>query len=98
MPPLKQRIDAERKPGMFLLTGSASLLALPQIADALVGRVGIVTLHPFSQGELEGRRENWLAQAFEGKLPMRTDLGVDDLWARVLRGGYPQATAQPTLA
>lgn len=98
MLPLKQRIDASRKPGMFLLTGSASPLALPQVADALVGRMGIVTLHPFSQGELEGRREGWLAQAFEGKFTMRTDLGADDLWMRVLRGGYPQATAQPTLA
>jgi predicted AAA+ superfamily ATPase len=94
--PLKQRIDAERKPGMFLLTGSASPLALPQVADALVGRMGIVTLHPFSQGELEGMREDWLARAFEGRFQMRTDLGAEDLWQRVLRGGYPQAVAQPS--
>ncbi|MCS7273513.1 MAG: ATP-binding protein [Fimbriimonadales bacterium] len=95
--PLKQRIDSARKAGMFLLTGSASPAALPQVADALVGRMGIVMLHPFSQGELERRRECWLVCAFEGAFAMRTDLDTSDLWGRVLRGGYPQAVAQPTL-
>lgn len=98
MLPLKQRIDAERKPGMFLLTGSASPLALPQVADALVGRMGIVALHPFSQGEQEGIREQWVPRAFEGNFMARTALNTDDLWQRVLRGGYPQAVAQPTIA
>ncbi len=64
--PLKQRIDAHRKPGMFLLTGSASALTCPQIADALVGRMASIALYPLSQGEQEGARENWLQRAFEG--------------------------------
>lgn len=98
MLPLKQRIDAHYKPGMFLLTGSASPLTLPQVADALVGRMSIVTLHPFSQGELEGRREGWLSRAFEGRFSMHSGLAANDLWQRVLRGGYPQAVAQPTLS
>ncbi|GBC92068.1 hypothetical protein HRbin15_00530 [bacterium HR15] len=98
MLPLKQRIDAERKPGMFLLTGSASPLTLPQVVDALVGRIGIVTLYPFSQGEIEGVREHWIESAFAGRLQMRSDFTTGDIWWRVLRGGYPQAVAQPTLA
>ena len=51
--PLKIIIDENRKNkdggyGKFLLTGSASALALPQLSDALVGRMALKTLLPFS--------------------------------------------------
>lgn len=91
--PLKRRIDAERQAGMFLLTGSANPLTLPRVADALVGRMATLTLYPFSQGELEGRRTHWLTQAFAGAFQMATYEPLHDLWARVERGGYPDAVA-----
>ena len=37
--------------GKYLLTGSANILALPQLADALVGRMAILTLYPFTAAE-----------------------------------------------
>lgn len=89
--PLKQRIDEERKSGMFLLTGSTNPLTLPQVADALVGRVGMVNLYPLSQGEIDGVREGWLARAFDGRFEIRTVAPSEDIWTRVLRGGYPSA-------
>jgi predicted AAA+ superfamily ATPase len=88
--PLKARIDANRRAGMFLLTGSASPQALAHAADALVGRMAVLTLHPFSQGEIEGVRETWLARAFEGRWHIAT-VPADEVWRRVLRGGYPEA-------
>jgi predicted AAA+ superfamily ATPase len=88
--PLKARIDANRRAGMFLLTGSASPQALAHAADALVGRMAVLTLHPFSQGEIEGVRETWLARAFEGRWHIAT-VPPDEVWRRVLRGGYPEA-------
>lgn len=36
---LKLSIDQDRRPGRFLLTGSAKLLSLPSIADSLAGRM-----------------------------------------------------------
>jgi predicted AAA+ superfamily ATPase len=36
---IKLSIDKNRQPGRFLLTGSANLLALPQIGDSLAGRM-----------------------------------------------------------
>ncbi|MCX7992414.1 MAG: ATP-binding protein [Fimbriimonadales bacterium] len=92
--PLKMRIDSERKQVRFLLTGSASPLALPQVADALVGRMAVLTLHPLSQGELTGVRETWLTRAFEGDFRIqRLDATPDEVWRRVQRGGYPEAVA-----
>lgn len=44
----------EHKPeanGQFLLTGSANILALPKLSEALVGRMAVLTLHPFSVAE-----------------------------------------------
>ena len=38
--------------GRFLLTGSASIMALPQLSDALVGRMSVLTLYPLSALEL----------------------------------------------
>ncbi|MGI8730600.1 MAG: AAA family ATPase, partial [Solirubrobacteraceae bacterium] len=36
---IKRRLDADQTRGQFLLTGSANILALPTVADALPGRV-----------------------------------------------------------
>ena len=51
---IKAAVDADRRPGRFLLTGSARLLSVPDMADALVGRVEVFELWPFS--ELERQR------------------------------------------
>ena len=37
--------------GKYLLTGSANILALPKLADPLVGRMAILTLYPFTTAE-----------------------------------------------
>ena len=51
-PYLKMKIDENRLAGqnksLYLLTGSANLMALPTLSDALVGRMAILTLYPFS--------------------------------------------------
>jgi len=35
---IKKSVDEDRRPGRFLLTGSANLMALPSVADSLAGR------------------------------------------------------------
>ena len=51
---IKAAVDEDRRPGQFLLTGSAGVPTLPKLAESLAGRLEIQTLWPFSQGELEG--------------------------------------------
>ncbi|MBI5447734.1 MAG: ATP-binding protein [Gammaproteobacteria bacterium] len=54
---IKQHIDQRRSQhkatsfGRFLLTGSTNIMALPQLADALVGRMQTLTLLPLSVEE-----------------------------------------------
>ncbi len=46
---LKAAVDRDRVPGRFLLTGSANVLLVPQLADSLAGRLEILRLHPLAQ-------------------------------------------------
>ena len=53
---IKRSVDADQRPGRYLLTGSANILTAPTIADALTGRAEYLRLWPFSQAELRGVR------------------------------------------
>src|ERR1044071_5295465 len=61
---LKASVDRDRTPGRFLLSGSANILFLPKVADSLAGRMEVLTLWPFSQGEIEGTREGFVDALF----------------------------------
>jgi predicted AAA+ superfamily ATPase len=46
---IKKSVDEDRRPGRFLLTGSANLMAMPKVADSLAGRMETLSLLPLSQ-------------------------------------------------
>lgn len=94
---IKKSVDEDRRPGRFLLTGSANLLALPRVADSLAGRMETLTLLPLSHSELHGGTANWIDAAFAGHLlTVSTPVVGDQLVETVLRGGYPEAVARAT--
>lgn len=66
---IKAAVDRDRRPGRFLLTGSANVLLLPRIAESLAGRMEVLTLAPLTQGEIEGRREGFIDAAFTDAAP-----------------------------
>ena len=74
-PFLKIAVDENRGQGrgvgLFLLTGSASLMALPQLSEALVGRMSILTLLPFSSGEYRRTGINFIEKLFVDKMEYR---------------------------
>ena len=90
---IQAEVDRHRRPGRFLLSGSANVLLVPQLSESLAGRIEILTLRPFSQGEIEAVGENFIDAAFDDSL--RPAGGCDDLIARILRGGYPPALERP---
>ena len=94
---IKKSVDEDRRPGRFLLTGSANLMALPTVADSLAGRMETLLLLPLSQSEIENRPANWVDSIFAGEI-LAADSPVlgKELVERVLRGGYPEAVARPT--
>lgn len=48
---VKQQVDQQRTPGRFILSGSANLALLGQVAETLAGRAGYYTLHPMTRRE-----------------------------------------------
>jgi predicted AAA+ superfamily ATPase len=97
-PAIKVAIDRKREPGHFLLTGSADVLLLPKLSESLAGRMEVITLWPFSQGEMNGVREGFLDTLFS-KNPVwqagkSTVLARTDLFEKVVAGGYPPVVAR----
>ena len=94
---IKADVDRNRKPGRFLLTGSANVLLLPRLSESLAGRMEIFTLWPLSQGEFAGVREKFIDVLFSEKVPSHSLISADKqttLIERAIRGGYPEAAAR----
>lgn len=101
---IKASVDRDRRPGRFLLTGSANILQLTKLADLLVGRMEVLTLWPLSQGEIEKAREGFIDAVFGNELPdlPNSNTGGNipskkDLARRILSGGYPEAVGRSNL-
>ena len=94
---IKKSVDEDRRPGRFLLTGSANVMTSPAVADSLAGRLEVATLLPLAQREIRGGGANWIERAFGDAIPV---VGVpvvgDALVDAVLRGGFPEAVARET--
>lgn len=94
-PAIKAIVDADRRPGRFLLTGSANVLLLPKASESLAGRMEIIPLAPLSQGELAGRRERFVDAAFGSESLDGIAGNAQDLVDRLVAGGYPEAVTRP---
>lgn len=90
---IKVAVDTDPRPGRYLLTGSARILALRDLPDALPGRMETIELWPFSQGEIDGTPDRFVDAAFTHGpgLAHSSDLRRRDYLERVVRGGYPEA-------
>ena len=91
---VKMAVDRDPSPGGFLLTGSADFLTVPGISESLAGRVVIFELHPFSQGEAEGREEGFLRRLLQAPDSLRSAPGAglssSEYARRICTGGYPE--------
>lgn len=97
LPAIKLSVDRDRRPGRFLLTGSANVLTVPRVSESLAGRMEIIPLYPFSAGELAGGTEGFLNRLFSGSHAF-SESAVDreEITRRLARGGYPEAHQRET--
>jgi predicted AAA+ superfamily ATPase len=94
---IKASVDADRRPGRFVLTGSADVLTLPRVAETLAGRIEILRLWPLSQAEIEGHREEFLDALLAGEPDALMPAAVAsraELLPRIEAGGYPEAVGR----
>jgi predicted AAA+ superfamily ATPase len=93
---IKISVDNNRKPGRFILTGSANILLLPRLSDSLAGRIEIIHLRPLAQVEIAGQKPKFLQQLFDGSLNIKNSAGQyrrlgESLATIITKGGYPPA-------
>lgn len=91
---LKVAVDRDRRPGRFILTGSANLLLLPRASESLAGRMEILRLHPMTESEKEVSPGRFLATFLDGALEPEirksSESDLLDIPHRLLTGGYPE--------
>lgn len=92
---IKKSIDDDTRPGRFLLTGSANVMTLPQVADSLAGRIETLQMMPLARAEVVGGRATFIENLFGGSLrsPKSAVIG-DDLIRIVASGGFPEALSR----
>jgi predicted AAA+ superfamily ATPase len=96
---IKRAVDEDRRPGRFLLTGSANLALMERVSETLAGRAVYLTLGPMTRREQAGlgttgswdvlldvEPDRWLDSLRESTSESGPELDWRDL-AR--RGGYP---------
>lgn len=90
---LKSAVDRDVRPGRFLVTGSADLLALTATHESLAGRAERIVLRPFARREWTGRGGSFVDTAFGGDLLRDHVSALDraDYLGLACAGGYPEA-------
>jgi len=91
---LKDAVEEDRRPGRFLITGSANQLNLPGTQESLAGRAETVVLYGLSRGEVEGRKEDFVDRLLAGDAPAlqrrRSTLSRNDYLEVICAGSYPE--------
>ncbi len=92
---IKRSVDANRKAGRFLITGSANLLQLPRLADSLAGRMECLHLHPLTEAEVRRAPCQFLKVFLAGDLKQEITASAKPkpsaLPAILVTGGYPES-------
>ena len=92
---VKHHIDMHRRPGMFILTGSADRFRSSEDSRPLTGRGRTLFMRPLSQLEIEGKAGtiNVVDKMFGKDQP--PDFDCHGLGERIRHGGYPIAVFNP---
>lgn len=95
---LKLTVDRDRRPGRYVLRGSANLLLLPGLGDSLAGRMEVVQLQPLTAAE-HARVPGHFLEALLGKrlkpaVAPTAPVAPLALAGRVVAGGFPEAAAR----
>lgn len=88
---IKREVDRDRRPGRFLLSGSANFALLRGISESLAGRALYLTLHPFTRRELQGQlaARPFVRRVIESGTPSGASPDAGVTAQEVLAGGLP---------
>ena len=93
---IKQLVDEQRRPGRFVLTGSADVMQMPLLSDSLAGRIQFIDLWPMAQCEMTPWQDgpHNAVDALFDDAPIATLSTIPndrrEMRQRLLLGGFPE--------
>ena len=96
---VKLVVDRNRKPGMFLLTGSANVLTMSSVSETLAGRVAVHELLPFSWSEMREKAKATIVEELFSHSNQKSVIDslpqsspperMKEIYDLILTGGFP---------
>jgi len=94
---LKVTVDRDRRPGRFILTGSANVLLVPKLADSLQGAWRFCDCTHSRSPNWRQKNPDFLEALFgDGFKTNQHARSGKELADRIAAGGYPAALARPS--
>lgn len=93
---IKSIVDADRRKGQFVLTGSSNVFTTTEVADSLAGRMRTIQLWPLTVSEIKKRPVSRVLDWAVGRNPSLDQLGKPDALGRdgyidlLVAGGFPE--------
>lgn len=88
---IKRAVDKKRRPGQFLLSGSANFSILKGVSESLAGRAVYYTMHPFVRREMDCKTgeipflKRFISEPYLPKIKSSLPVTMED----ILIGGMP---------
>ena len=98
---IKRRVDRDRKPGQYILTGSQQWAVMKTLAESLAGRAVFLDLEGFSWAEVSGDvmdgfwLNRWLSGPEQTLAQLRGRRSTHTVYEQLWRGGLPDADRLP---
>ncbi|MGR3318633.1 MAG: ATP-binding protein [Candidatus Anammoxibacter sp.] len=89
---IKVLVDRSKKNGLYWLTGSQHFELMQGVSESLAGRVAVIKLLGFSQGEENNKKDTgkpFRPDKIVNK-PIKNLMKIDDIFKRIVKGTYPR--------
>lgn len=93
----QSRFEDKKITGLFLLTGSSNILTLPELSEALVGRIQLSTLYPFSYCEINQNNFNFINSIFKTTNYFRKTYEEYNVADIICKATFPQVSLDRNL-
>ena len=96
---IKTKIDDNRKPGNWVLTGSQNFILMHGVSQSLAGRAAVLSLMPFSVSERLNNGDKtiepltWIKRLTRLRT-LKSNTSITDI---ILRGSYPEIATNRTI-
>jgi hypothetical protein len=91
---IRRRVDRDKKPGQYWITGSQNLSLLKNVSESLAGRAAVMSLYPMTLSERYDEASSWIVNFIKNpqeflKQPIKHIKTQETLASILWKGGYP---------